>query len=66
MRLGLVLKKYRLMMEFDLRGLASEIGISAATLMRIEHGRVPDLETWTKIQTWLLSKYRARRVVEET
>lgn len=54
MRLGLVLKKYRLMMEYDLRAVAKEIGISAATLMRIEHGREIDAKTFLKIINWLM------------
>jgi len=36
-----------------LREVAKEIGISAATLMRIENGRVPDLGTFGKICKWL-------------
>lgn len=36
-----------------LRDAAKEIGISAATLMRIEAGRVPDVETYGKICAWL-------------
>ena len=32
---------------------AKEIGVSAATLSRIENGNVPDLETFRKICTWL-------------
>ncbi len=36
-----------------LRDVAGEIGISAATLMRIEAGRVPDVETFGKVCLWL-------------
>lgn len=36
-----------------LREVAAEIGISAATLMRIENGRVPDLATFGKVCKWL-------------
>ena len=36
-----------------LRETAKEIGISAATLMRVENGRVPDLGTFGKICKWL-------------
>lgn len=36
-----------------LRETAREIGISAATLMRVESGRIPDLETFGKICAWL-------------
>lgn len=36
-----------------IRNVASEIGISSATLSRIENGKVPDLDTFTKICKWL-------------
>lgn len=36
-----------------LREVAQEIGISAATLMRIESGRIPDVETFGKVCRWL-------------
>jgi transcriptional regulator with XRE-family HTH domain len=36
-----------------LREVAREIGISAATLMRIEAGRVPDVATFGKVCKWL-------------
>lgn len=36
-----------------LREVAHEIGIGPATLMRVESGRVPDLETFGKICRWL-------------
>jgi len=36
-----------------LREAAKEIRISAATLMRVEAGRVPDVETFGKICRWL-------------
>lgn len=39
--------------ERRLRDAAQEVGISPATLMRIESGRVPDLETFGKICRWL-------------
>jgi transcriptional regulator with XRE-family HTH domain len=35
------------------RAAAGEIGISPATLSRIENGRVPDLETLKKVCAWL-------------
>jgi len=35
------------------REAAREIGISAATLMRLEEGRLPDLETFAKVCEWL-------------
>lgn len=36
-----------------IREVANEIGISHATLSRIESGKQPDLETFTKICKWL-------------
>lgn len=36
-----------------LRQTASEIGISAATLLRVESGRIPDVDTFGKICKWL-------------
>lgn len=36
-----------------LRTLSSEIGISPATLSRIEQGNLPDIETYLKLCDWL-------------
>lgn len=36
-----------------IRAVAAEIGISHATLSRVERGLLPDLETFTKICRWL-------------
>jgi transcriptional regulator with XRE-family HTH domain len=36
-----------------LRDAAKEVGIAAATLMRVEAGRMPDLDTFGKICKWL-------------
>lgn len=36
-----------------LREVAQEIGIGAATLMRVENGRIPDVTTFGKICKWL-------------
>lgn len=56
MRLGIVLKKYRLMMDLDLRTLAKEIGIGASTLMRLEMGHSTDYQTFKKVLDWLSVK----------
>lgn len=53
MKLGEVLRKWRLISERDLRSVGSEIGISAATLMRLEQGRDPDGKTLAKVLAWL-------------
>jgi DNA-binding Xre family transcriptional regulator len=36
-----------------IREIANEVGISAATLSRIESGKQPDLDTFTKLCKWL-------------
>lgn len=54
MKLGEVLRRWRLMAERDLRDVGAEIGISAATLMRIEQGRIPDGKPLAKVLAWLL------------
>lgn len=55
--LGVVLKKYRVMTEIDLRELAASFGISAATLLRIETGEaMPTGDTLMKIFNWLMAR----------
>lgn len=54
MKLGKVIHKYRITNELTLRELAQEIGIGAATLMRLEQGRDPDGHTLAKVLHWLL------------
>ena len=49
--LGQMLQRKRGSM--GIRAAAGEIGISAATLSRIENGRIPDLETLKKVCAWL-------------
>ena len=39
--------------DAKLRETAQDIEISAATLMRVESGRIPDVETFGKLCTWL-------------
>jgi len=39
--------------ERKLRETAQEIGVGTATLMRIESGRIPDVETFGKVCKWL-------------
>lgn len=36
-----------------IREVANDIGVSSATLSRVENGKQPDLETFTKICKWL-------------
>ena len=49
--LGNLLQKKRGSM--GIRAAAGEIGVSPATLSRIENGRVPDLDTLRKVCRWL-------------
>ena len=51
LRLGALLRERR--GGRGLREVAQEIGVSPATLTRIEAGRLPDLLTFRKICTWL-------------
>lgn len=53
MKLGRIIRKYRVTSELTLREVGKEIGISAATLMRVEEGRDPDGSTLAKILAWL-------------
>ena len=53
MRLGTVLKKYRMNREITIRDMAKEIGISYPTYCRIEHGQDIDASTFMKILAWL-------------
>jgi transcriptional regulator with XRE-family HTH domain len=39
--------------DVGVRAAAKEVGISAATLSRVERGYLPDLETFGKICKWL-------------
>jgi transcriptional regulator with XRE-family HTH domain len=49
--LGALVRKKR--GERKLRETAKEIGIGPATLMRVENGRIPDIETFGKLCNWL-------------
>lgn len=53
MRLGVVIKAYRMHREISLRDCAKQIGIGAATLMRAEQGRDLDAKTFIAILYWL-------------
>jgi DNA-binding Xre family transcriptional regulator len=49
--LGTLVRKKR--GELRLRDVAEVVGISAATLMRVENGRIPDVTTFGKLCAWL-------------
>jgi len=51
LRLGALLRERR--GGRGIREVAEEIGVSAATLTRVESGRLPDIETFRKICAWL-------------
>jgi DNA-binding XRE family transcriptional regulator len=59
LRLGEVIRKWRLMSEVDLRKLAGDIGINHSTLYRIEKGEACDSRTLAKVIVWLLSEAKA-------
>jgi transcriptional regulator with XRE-family HTH domain len=49
--LGALVRKKR--GDYKLRETAREIGIGPATLMRVESGRIPDIETFGRLCKWL-------------
>jgi transcriptional regulator with XRE-family HTH domain len=49
--IGAALRRAR--SDRGLRETAREIGISPATLSRVEGGKLPDIETFTKLCTWM-------------
>lgn len=51
LRLAQLAKKRR--GDEGIRATAKQIGISAATLSRVERGHVPDIDTFRKICAWL-------------
>lgn len=53
-QLGAVITAYRDSHRYGVRGLAKIIGISAATLNRIEHGKNCDARSLNKIWSWLM------------
>ena len=55
MKLSNILKKHRLINELTVRTLAADIGISPATLVRLEKGHDCDAGTLVKIINWLCS-----------
>lgn len=52
-RFGRMLRLYRVYPERSVRDLAKEIGISAATLSRIERGQDMDADTLLKLIHWM-------------
>ena len=56
LRLGEVLRNWRLLKNTGLRPAAKEIGISYSTLSRLEHGDAPDAFSLVKILDWLFTE----------
>lgn len=56
MRIGQVIKKWRLLSDLDYKKAAQKIGIGGSTLLRIEAGKVPDGETLIKVLNWLMGE----------
>ena len=59
MQLGDVLRKWRLMRDLTVREAAKVMGLSVATLSRIERGENMDGAVLAKILTWLLQNVEA-------
>lgn len=57
MNLSRVIRVYRYHHKIVLRDLAKQIGIGASTLMRFEHGKAIDAETFLKILSWLTGPF---------
>jgi hypothetical protein len=53
--LGEMLRLYRVTRRLSLRDLTPQIGISSATLCRIEAGKALDAGTMLKLWTWMLT-----------
>lgn len=53
MRLGYLLKLYRVNRAIGLRELAQELGTSISTLSRLENGKSIDVATLGRIMAWL-------------
>lgn len=51
LRIGKTLRERR--GDRGIREVAAEIGVSPATLSRVERGKLPDLDTFSKVCTWL-------------
>ena len=54
MRLGQIIKKWRSMSELDLSSCSRQIGISTATLARLEKGHSPSGNTVKRILAWMM------------
>ena len=55
MKLGNILKKWRIIEQITIREAGKQMGISAATLSRIENGETMDGATLAKILSWMVA-----------
>ena len=55
MRLGEVIRKWRMMSELSIRDAAAMIGIPATTMHRLESGDDVDGRTLIAVLTWLMA-----------
>lgn len=53
--IGRLLQLYRVTQNITMREMGEILGISAATISRIEHGREIDSQTMIKIMNWLFT-----------
>lgn len=58
MKIGRILKTYRVINEIGVRALAAELGVSAATVSRIEKNNPMDQATMLALITWLFGRER--------
>lgn len=56
MKLGEILKIYRMIQSIKLKDFAKEIGITHSTLSRLENGRTINGESLSKVLIWLLKE----------
>lgn len=57
--IGKLLSLFRRVEDIGTRELADEIGISAATLSRIERGGAMDARTMARLIRWLFTEFQA-------
>lgn len=60
MKLGEIISRWRKMCDVTIREAAKDIGISPATLSRIENGKPSDGKSLALILTWLMQPMEQR------
>ncbi len=65
MRVGAVIRSWRVMREISLRDAASQIGTTAPTLCRLEAGKPVDGATLAKVLAWLLAPNTSRQFSDD-